>query len=54
MSEEAKKQKNKKINKMSLEEINNAIEKTKEKQGGLYSKYAYELLKRRDYLLNKK
>lgn len=55
MSEEAKKEtKNKKIGKMSLDELNSAIEKTKEKQGGLFSRYAKELIKRKDTLSSKK
>ena len=46
--------KNKKIRFMDLKEIEKAIEKTDKAQGGLYSKYANELIKRRDYLINLK
>ena len=42
--------KRKKINKMSLEEIEAKIEEVKNKMGGLHSKYARQLLIRRDYL----
>ena len=42
--------KNKKINKMTLEELEKAIEKTKETMGGLSSKYAKELLERKEAL----
>ena len=49
-TEDASAKKNKKIKFMDLKEIEKAIEKTSKEQGGLYSKYAYELVKRRDYL----
>lgn len=42
--------KNKKINLMSLKELDQAIDKTKKNQGGLFSRYAQELLKRKDFL----
>jgi len=42
--------KRKKINKMSLEEIEAKIEEVKNKMGGLHSKYGRQLLIRRDYL----
>lgn len=49
-----KKPKNKKINKMSLSEIEKAIEETKKSMNGLNSRYAKELIKQRDYLLSLK
>ncbi|HOJ64200.1 MAG TPA: hypothetical protein PLE45_07240 [Spirochaetota bacterium] len=49
-----KKQKNKKINKMTLAEIEKAIEETKKNMNSLNSRYARELLKQRDYLLSLK
>jgi hypothetical protein len=52
MAEEKKKKK--KINKMKLEEIEEAIKKTQEKMGGLTSVYAKHLLKRREELLKQK
>lgn len=52
-NEEAKESKNKKINKMTLQELEDALKKTKESQGGLYSRYAKELLKRKEVLSNK-
>ncbi len=48
-----KEEKNKKINKMTLAELDKAIEKTKEHQGDLQSRYALELLKRKEYLQTK-
>jgi len=42
--------KNKKIRAMNFQEIEKAIEKIKNSQGGLLSKYAKQLLKHRDYL----
>lgn len=45
-----KAKKNKKINVMTLKEIQDAIDKTNKNQGGLFSKYAHELIKRRDFL----
>jgi len=55
MSEEAKKEKkNKKINKMNLDEINTALEETKKNQGGFLSHYADELQKRKEFLTSKK
>ncbi len=46
--------KNKKIEKMNLKEIEEAIENTNKNQGGLYSKYALELLKIQKSLTNNK
>lgn len=46
--------KNKKINKMTLDELNKAIEKTKSAMNGLTSNYAKELLKQKEYLTAKK
>jgi hypothetical protein len=53
-AEQQGEQKNKKIKKMSLKEIEKAIEKTKQNQGGLYSKYANELVKQKEYLTSLK
>jgi hypothetical protein len=53
-TEQAKAKKNKKINKMSLQEIEQGIEKTGKIQGGLNSRYASELLKRKNYLTSLK
>jgi hypothetical protein len=46
--------KNKKINKMTLSELDKAIEATKSSMGGLTSAYAKELLKRKENLSAKK
>lgn len=46
----SKEKKRKKINALNLHELDEALEKTKKNQGGLFSKYAQELIKRRDYL----
>ena len=54
MAEKNKENKNKKINKMSMEEIDKAISETKEKMGSLSSKYAAELLKQKEILLASK
>jgi len=54
MAEKSKENKNKKINKMSIEEIDKAISNTKEKMGSLTSKYAIELLRQKEILLSKK
>ena len=43
-------EKPKKIKFMSMKELEAAIEKTKKNQGGLHSRYAFELIKKRDYL----
>jgi hypothetical protein len=40
----------KKINKMSIAEIEKALEETKSSQGGQASRYARELVRRRDFL----
>lgn len=56
MSDEKKDQKqekNKKINKMTAAELDKAIEKTKQNQGDLNSRYGLELLKRKDFLQQK-
>ncbi|HPO49076.1 MAG TPA: hypothetical protein PLO89_02025 [Spirochaetota bacterium] len=45
-----KEEKNKKINKMTAVELDKAIEKTKENQKSLDSKYGQELMKRKEYL----
>ena len=48
--EETAPEKPKKIKFMNLKELETAIEKTKKNQGGLKSRYAHELVKKRDYL----
>jgi hypothetical protein len=48
--EQKAEEKKKKINKMTLAEIEKKIEETKKHQGGLYSRYAKELVKQRDVL----
>ncbi len=53
-AESQKVKKNKKINVMTLKEIEEAIEKTNKNQNGLFSKYALELIKRRDFLVKNK
>lgn len=40
----------KKINKMSLSEVEKALEKAKNSQGGLSSKYVHALLRRKENL----
>lgn len=40
----------KKINKMSIADIEKALEELKTTQGGLASRYAHELIRRRDTL----
>ena len=45
--------KNKKINKMTLEEIELSLNKTEKNMKGLSSKYARSLLSRKNYILNK-
>ena len=45
--EEAKEKKNKKVNKMSITEVEAAIKKTEEHMGSLDSKYAKALLARK-------
>ena len=52
MSEENKK-KNKKINKMSLEEIEQSLDKSVEKMGGADSRYIKHLKDRREEILLK-
>lgn len=49
-TESKKAKKNKKINVMTLKEIQEAIDKTIKNQSGLFSKYAQELIKRKDFL----
>ncbi|MCK4796717.1 MAG: hypothetical protein KAT05_05005 [Spirochaetes bacterium] len=51
-TEETAAKKNKKIKLMNLKELEGALEKTQKNQGGLYSRYSRELVKRRDYLLS--
>ena len=54
MSEEAtEEKKNKKINKMTLSEIESALKKTEEHMKGLDSKYAKTLLSRKTELSSK-
>jgi len=48
--EEATEKKNKKVNKMSLDEVKSAIQETEKHMGGLTSKYAQALLARRSEL----
>lgn len=51
MSEEnQKEQKNKKVNKMTITEVEAAIKKSEENMGGLTSKYAQALLARKEEL----
>jgi hypothetical protein len=50
----AKVEKNKKINKMTLAEIDKAIEKTQQNMGSLNSRYGLELQKQREVLTSKK
>lgn len=51
MSEETKEEKkNKKVNRMSLQEVEGAIKKTQEHMKGLNSKYAKELVARQNEL----
>lgn len=52
--ETGKKKKNKKINKMSLEEIEQKLQEVQQTQGGLTSLYARHLLRRREVLLAQK
>ena len=52
-SQDAKKEKNKKINRMTPEELDKAIEKTKQNQGSLNSRYGRELLKRKEAIATK-
>lgn len=55
MSEENKEEKkNKKVNRMSLQEVEAALKKTQEHMKGTTSKYAKELLARQAALKNKK
>lgn len=54
MSEATTEKGNKKINKMTLSELDKAIEATKASMGGLTSAYAKELLKRKEVLSAKK
>ena len=44
MAEEAKKKKNKKVNKMKAEDIDAKLKELKEKTGGHSSRYAKQLL----------
>lgn len=52
--ESPKKKKNKKINKMTLEEIEKKLQEVQQTQGGLTSLYARHLLRRREVLLAQK
>jgi len=55
MSEEKKEEKkNKKVNHMSLQEVDAALKKTQDHMKGLNSKYAKELLARQNDLKAKK
>lgn len=55
MSEETKEaKKNKKVNRMTLQEVEGAIKKTQEHMKGLNSKYAKELVARQSELKAKK
>jgi hypothetical protein len=49
MSDKQAEKKNKKINKMSKDELTQAIEKTKKEMGNLNSRYGKELQKRKEY-----
>lgn len=53
-AETEKKKKNKKINKMSLEEIEKSLQEVQQTQGGFNSLYAHHLLRRREILLGLK
>jgi hypothetical protein len=53
-AETEKKKKNKKINKMTLEEIERKLQEVQQTQGGLNSLYARHLLRRREVLLAQK
>jgi hypothetical protein len=50
---EAQIKKNKKIGKMTIQEIDQALEKTSKNQGGLKSIYAQELLRQKSFLSKK-
>lgn len=50
MSENTTEEKNKKINKMSMAELDKAIEKTKTSMGNLSSRYAKKLIERKEFL----
>lgn len=50
--EETTEAKNKKVNKMSMLEVEAAIKKTEEKMAGLTSKYALALMARKEELSN--
>lgn len=49
-----KKKKNKKVNKMTLEEIDKKLQEVQQAQGGLTSLYARHLLRRKEILLASK
>lgn len=51
---ETKEKKNKKINKMTPQELETAIEKTVKEQGSLNSRYGKELKKRKDFVSSSK
>lgn len=49
-----KKKKNKKVNEMTLEEIESKLQEVQQTQGGLTSLYARHLLRRKEILLASK
>ena len=53
MAEEGAKKKNKKINKFTPEELDVKIKEIKEKMGGVHSKYAEQLLARKEDITKK-
>ena len=53
MSDAKKEKTNKKINKMTADELDKAIEKTKQNQGDLSSRYGKELIKQKEVVVLK-
>ena len=53
MSDAKKEKTNKKINKMTADELDKAIEKTKQNQGDLSSRYGKELIKQKEVVVSK-
>ena len=53
MSDAKKEKTNKKINKMTSDELDKAIEKTKQNQGDLSSRYGKELIKQKEVVVLK-
>ena len=53
MSDAKKEKTNKKINKMTGDELDKAIEKTKQNQGDLSSRYGKELIKQKEVVVSK-